>query len=91
LKRYGIKLRENSHYTDYDDWLRQEPGRSIFSALLFDREALYPEYVDRQEVVRLWKEQLAGVDWADELCRYVTFELWLRQVFRNEFRPCASE
>ena len=87
LRRLNINFPDHSGYTDYDRWLRQEPALSSFTKLLFDSQALYPEYVEREGVVRLWKEHQLGADWADQLCRYATFELWLRQVFCDEFRP----
>jgi asparagine synthase (glutamine-hydrolysing) len=87
LIRFGIRLPDRTQFTDYDNWLRQEPGKSVFSELLFDGNSLYPEYVSRKTARYLWREQQAGLNRADQLCRIVTFELWLRQVFRNEFRP----
>jgi len=84
---YDVKFPDRSTYTNYDVWIRQEPARPTFSTLLFDRKALYPEYVDRDQVRYLWQQERARLDWANQVCKYVTFELWLRQVFKNEFRP----
>ncbi len=80
---WGLDLRG---YTDYPSWLRQEPARSFLSGVLEAPDALYPEYTARDDVVRLWRDHLDGVDNTRDLGLRLTFELWLQQVFNGRFR-----
>jgi len=73
-------------YVDYPDWLRREPARKVFSALFNHPKAIYPQYLPRSRVKFAWNEHLRGLDHAEELCRYLTFEIWLQQAFEKRFR-----
>jgi asparagine synthase (glutamine-hydrolysing) len=77
-------------YTDYPAWLRQEPARSFVTSVLEASDALYPEYTARDEVVRLWREHLAGADHARALGHRLTLEIWLQQVFNGRYRQEES-
>ena len=79
--------RGNAGFADYPRWIRREPGRSLFAGILNDPAALYPEYIPRRRVKRAWAEHCAGGDRAAELCRYLTFEVMLQQVFAGKWRP----
>lgn len=74
---------------DYPGWIRQDPGRSLFASILNHPAALYPEYIPRDRVQRAWSEHCAGEDRAAELCRYLTLEVFLQQVFAAKLRPSA--
>jgi len=78
-------------YTDYENWLRREPARSFFDKLLTSPSALYGEYVPRPQVGELWSRHLKGEDHAEMLCRYLTLELWLQQVYEGRYRRLGSE
>ncbi len=74
-------------YSDYPEWLRQDPARSFINELLFDSKAIYPDYIPKDGVEAEWACHLNGVDRAERICRYLTFEIWLQQVFGGRFRP----
>jgi asparagine synthase (glutamine-hydrolysing) len=87
MRALGIPGRLYADYTDYPAWLRTEPARGVIDALLRGPEALYPEHVSRDSVLRLWGEHLAGADHRHEIGRRVTLEIWLQQVYAGRFRP----
>ena len=90
LDYYGLYRHPTRRFADYADWIRKGPARSFFGALLESPSALYAEYLPREQVRAVWASHLKGRDRSDELCRFLTFEVWLRQVFNGEYRS-ASE
>jgi asparagine synthase (glutamine-hydrolysing) len=83
---YGIANPPSRGYADYASWMRQEPARSIFREVLANPSALYPEFVPRERVEGDLAKHFGGRDRAEFLCRALTFEIWLRQVFKGEYR-----
>ena len=71
---------------DYPGWIRRDPARSTFSELLSNPGALYRSYISRKEVTATLEEHLNGSDRSGQLCRYLTLELWLQQVFEGRWR-----
>ena len=63
-----------------------EPARAIFSELLSSPRALYHGYISGKEVTAALEEHLNGSDRSRQLCRYLTLELWLQQVFEGRWR-----
>lgn len=90
LDYYGLRLRPSRSYADYADWLRREPARSFCAALLEDPSALYAEYVPRERAAAVLASHSKGRDRSEELGRFMTFEIWLRQVFRGEYREAGA-
>ena len=62
------------------------PARGTFSELLSNPDALYRSYISRKEVTATLEEHLNGSDRSGQLCRYLTLELWLQQVFEGRWR-----
>lgn len=90
LSWYGLANPPSRGYADYAAWMRQEPARSIFKDVLTSRAALYPEYVPRERVESDLGKHFGGRDRAESLCRVLTFEIWLRQVFEGEYRTAPE-
>jgi asparagine synthase (glutamine-hydrolysing) len=86
MRRLGASSAYSIDYTDYPTWIRQEPARSFCSALLSDPSALYREFFDREKVTGVLERHLRGENLINELSRYLTLEIWLRQVFEARFR-----
>lgn len=86
LIRIGIKLNKNHGYTDYPDWIREEPAKIFFKQVLVNPNALYPEYVSFKKVSFDLDSHFNGKDRSENLCRYLTFEIWLQQVFNGKYR-----
>ena len=82
-----IRYRSSYPYADYQDWIRDEPARSLFDRILTHSNAMYPEYIPREKVIQEWEKHLGGEDCSSNLCLYVTLEIWLQQVFAHKYRP----
>lgn len=87
FQRFGFNFRNLNNYTDYRNWLRQEPARSFFENILYSKNAIYPEYVDRHKVRGYVKSHMENrINCHIELCLALTFELWLQQIFEGKYR-----
>lgn len=86
MLRFGFQYNNPNSYTDYPNWIRQEPARSFFTQKLRSSSAIYPEYIDKNRVTEELKSHLNGKDYSNNLCRYLTFEIWLQQVFEGKSR-----
>jgi Asparagine synthase (glutamine-hydrolyzing) len=84
---FGLPVHDRRNFTSQRERTVQEPGRSFFAKLFTDKNACYPEYLDREQVLKTWDLHLAGKDAVDMINRYATIEIWLKQVFSNSFRP----
>ena len=86
-RRVGFRGRgERTGLFDYPGWIRTEPARGAFSELLANPDALYRGYISGKEVTAALEEHLNGSDRSRQLCRYLTLELWLQQVFQGRWR-----
>ncbi len=86
LNRLGIPIPVTQrNYTNYDHWMRQEPDQ--FMQVLFNKNVIYPDYVSPDIVKELWEMHMAGVNLAEKIGLYATFEIWLQQVYRESLRP----
>jgi len=72
---------------NYPAWIRAEPAHSFFDSVLNDPDALYRAYLPSERVRDAWEKHLGGEDFSSFLCRHLTFEIWLHQVFTGKFRP----
>jgi hypothetical protein len=91
MARFGLSLNGQKNYSDYAKWIRQEPSSSFFKKELDPRVALYPAYMSAEQVQSDLASHLNGEDKAENLCRVLTFEIWLRQVFEARYRNMAGE
>jgi len=86
-RRFGFDFKNLSNYTDYPRWIRQEPAKSFFQNLLLNKNALYPEYLDKNKIHSYLKDHMERkTNYHNELCLALTFELWLQQVFEKKYR-----
>lgn len=86
----GLGLTSSASFTDYPRWIRLEPSRSFFEKTLTSPDALYPQYLDEKRVRSELGAHMNGQDFSKNLCRYLTVEIWLRQVFEKELRPVGG-
>ena len=78
-------------FADYDAWLRVEPARSLVETTLKRPDALLWDYVDHALVERdllAFAQRRLG---PEQILRYVTAEVWLRQLLTGEFRPRTAQ
>lgn len=86
----GVRGLHFPGYADYPRWLRTDPGRTFVNDLLTAPTALYRDVVpDPLAAVAAWRRHLAGADETDAVLHHVTLEVWLRQVYRGEYRPAS--
>ncbi len=84
----GVRGLHQPGYADYPRWLREAPGRDFVQGLLEAPDALYRDVVpDPDAGLAAWRRHLAGVDETDAVFHHVTLEVWLRQVYRGQYRP----
>jgi asparagine synthase (glutamine-hydrolysing) len=84
--RLGFQYNSRNDYTNYASWIRQEPAKSFFKMVLTNSLAIYPNYVSERQVNEDLEKHLNGDNRAEVLCRYLTFEVWLQQIFEGRFR-----
>ncbi len=91
-ERVGIQYLSSYYYCDYSNWIRNEPARNIFRSFLLDKDALYTQYLPVDKVRKQIELHLNyEKNYAMELCRYLTFEIWLKQVYERQLRNCFYE
>lgn len=79
----GALRRGPRHYADYGAWLLTEPSRRFVERLLLNPSSLAAEYLPFGAAQSAWEALLAGRDTTDLLGRYLTMEIWLRQVYES--------
>ena len=90
--RFGFTFKDLRTYTDYPSWIRQEPARPFFEKLLLSKDAMYPEYIDKNKVRAYISKHMGGkANYHNELCLALTFELWLQQVFEGKYRDTKEK
>jgi len=88
LYNRGICSNAVEGYTDYFQWTRNDPAKSLILSILNNKDAIYPEFVSREKVARDLKSHFYNkINRSEQICRYLTFEIWLQQIFENKFRP----
>lgn len=63
-------------FADYANWLRQPPGKNLCDHLLYNTS----------NTSKLWQRHLAGEDHTVILSRYLTYQLYLIQLFDGKYR-----
>jgi asparagine synthase (glutamine-hydrolysing) len=89
--RSNVGVEDTYDYTNYAAWIRQQPARSMFEQMIVNPRALFPEFIPREEIQLSWGEHMGGLNRAEKICRTITFELWLQQVFEHRFRDAPPE
>ncbi|MEM7031720.1 MAG: asparagine synthase-related protein [Chloroflexota bacterium] len=85
-RRLGVKFEPRKHFSDYDSWIRQEPARSRFREISCNSQARYQAYISAEKVQSTLEAHLNGQHFSNVLGRYLTFEIWLQQVFNGTYR-----
>jgi asparagine synthase (glutamine-hydrolysing) len=91
MERIRPGVEDTYEYTNYAAWIRQQPARALFERMIVNPCALYPEFIPREEIQLCWREHMGGLDRSEKICRTITFELWLQQVFEHRFRDVPPE
>lgn len=72
----GLRSRTPHTFADYANWLRQSPGKNLCDHLLYNTS----------DTSKLWQRHLAGEDHTIILGRYMTYQLYLIQLFDGKYR-----
>ncbi len=72
----GLRSRTPHTFADYANWLRQSPGKNLCDHLLYNTS----------NTSKLWQRHLAGEDHTIILGRYMTYQLYLIQLFDGKYR-----
>lgn len=91
LSRIGIHYDSPYYFTNYAKWIRQEPAKSFFTEVLKSDDAIYPQYLSKERVLYELEKHFKGSDFSANLCRYLTFEIWLQQVYNKKYRPPVGD
>jgi len=76
--------------TDYPNWLRETTSQKVIHTLVNTRTARFANLTLPETFEQMWAEHLAGQDHSEMICRYLTLELYLRQVFDKQYRTEAE-
>ncbi len=72
----GLRNPAPHTFADYANWLRQSPGKNLCDHLLYNTS----------NTSKLWQRHLAGEDHTIILGRYMTYQLYLIQLFDGKYR-----
>ncbi len=72
----GLRNPTPQTFADYANWLRQSPGKNLCDHLLYNTS----------NTSKLWQRHLAGEDHTIFLGRYMTYQLYLIQLFDGKYR-----
>lgn len=88
----NLKSNKTSNYTDYPAWIKQKPAKFIFEEILLNnKNALYENFISKEKVLREWQAHINNEKvYSINLCRYLTFEIWLQQVYEKKYREGLS-
>jgi len=86
LSRLGVPVQVAHNLTDYPNWLRAEPARTFVNDLFTSSRAIYPDFISRNQVLGDWERHLSGSDHSTTVCKYLTLELWLQQIYEKKYR-----
>ena len=83
--RQSALLPINTYYShNMEQWIRQEPAKSLFTEILTAPTALFPEYTAKQPVIEKWHKHLSGENHFEDIGCIITTEVWLRQLFKEK-------
>jgi asparagine synthase (glutamine-hydrolysing) len=85
--RIGLKFADWGFYHNYPYWIRQKPTKTIFENIIYSKNAIYPDYVDKGNIQMFLRDHMLNkANYANELCQALTFELWLQQIYEGKYR-----
>jgi asparagine synthase (glutamine-hydrolysing) len=90
-KLIGIPIDSGRDYHRYPVWIRSSPSRAVFERLLLSPSPLHKDFLPNLNVAEVWRDHLRGYDRSEQLCRLMTFEVWLRQIYQGELLQGTAE
>ncbi|MCH7601554.1 MAG: hypothetical protein IIB54_02195 [Planctomycetes bacterium] len=90
LGKLGPQIGSPLQYSNYANWLRHESASSFIHDTLGSKTALYGEYLSVDATLDALQRHLRGENHTDLICRSLTLEIWLQQVYAGRFRDFDS-
>lgn len=85
---FGHKLTMKLH--NLECWIRSDEMVALLQETLFGKEAVYPDYMPLERVVNCFEACMRGEPRESELLRYLTMEIWFRQLFYGSHRKTKT-
>ncbi len=82
----GLPVKDNRNYVSHLHRTLENPGRTFLDELFKNKNALYPQFLKREDVCSVWENHINGRYSISLVNRYATFEIWLQQIFEKRFR-----
>jgi len=76
--------RRNRSFTNYRNLLCTQPSRILLEKLFKNDDALIFNYVDPVKIRTYIVQSKNGIDKSDIIGRYMTLEIWLRQIAKKD-------
>ncbi len=85
LAKCGFQEQIIPSIASYENWMRSEPECIFFRELLYNKNALYPEFIEKETAIQCYESHMEGDKNTTLLSRFLTFEIWLQQVFNRKY------
>lgn len=91
LSNYLPFLHKKGDYTNYPNWIRENPANNVFKHILFSEKTLITHFVKQSRIKKSFDLHTQGYNQAEILGRYLTFEVWLQQFFNARYRTSFND
>ncbi|HEX2959961.1 MAG TPA: asparagine synthase-related protein [Chitinispirillaceae bacterium] len=86
-EQMGFPVKDTRNYVNHLQRTLNNPGRVFLDDLFKNQNAIYPQFLKREDVLSVWKNHINGKCNVSLVNRYATFEIWLQQIFEKKYRP----
>lgn len=85
LAKFGF-YNNPEQYTDYPNWIRTRETIELFTKILKPGTAIYANYHSENLLEKFLEPHIKKKqDYSEQICRAVTVEIWLQQVFNKKY------
>jgi asparagine synthase (glutamine-hydrolysing) len=85
LRKIGLPVHDRKLYFNLSEvFCRNDANLGLMKQILSDKEAFYPQYMPEERIVM---DPALGGAVIERICRILTFEIWMRQINKPDFRP----
>jgi len=75
------------NYTNYPNWIRNNSNKSFFNKIILNKDAIFPNYINFKKAKYYLNQHMNNkMNFHEELCLIITFEIWLKQIYENKYR-----
>jgi len=80
------KFKNLNNFVDYNQWVKTKHFKSFFLNVMNNRNAIYKDYVPSSYINKTLVAQSFDKVSVNKICLYLTFEIWLQQIFNKNYR-----